>query len=50
MLHYYEKILISIIIFLGITIGTAGIIGNYVKVVRGNTPNPNSVILENINI
>ncbi len=50
MLHYYEKILIAIIIFLGVTIGTAGIIGNYVKVVRDSKPNPNAVVLENINI
>ncbi len=49
MLHYYEKLLIAIVIFLDVTIGTAGIIGNYVRITRESKPNPNAVILENIN-
>ncbi len=38
MLHFYEKLLISIVIFLGVVIGTASIIGNYVKEVERNKP------------
>ncbi len=28
-MHYYEKLLILVVLFLGVTIGTAGIIGVY---------------------
>ncbi len=37
-MHFYEKLLISIVLFLGVTIGTAGIIGNYVKVIENKKP------------
>ena len=55
MLHYYEKLIISIVLFLGVTICTAFIVGNYVKVVKGNDNPPTkveggSIVLDNINI
>ncbi len=37
-MHFYEKLLIAIVLFLGVTIGTAGIIGNYVKAVERSKP------------
>lgn len=36
MFHYYEKLIISIVIFLGVVIGTSSIVGNYVKQVERN--------------
>jgi len=47
-MSYYEKLAIWIVLFLGLTIGTSAIIGNYVKATRGNN-NQNTIILENIN-
>ena len=44
-MHYYEKLLISIVIFLGVVIGTAGIIGNYVKEVNKTKPNDGDRII-----
>ena len=51
-MKFYEKLIILIILFLGVTIGTAAIIGVYSKTVRENNPetNENSLILENINL
>ncbi len=55
-LKYYEKVTISIIIFLGVVIATAYIIGNYNNKInanknRNNTNNKGgSIILENINL
>lgn len=52
-LKYYEKLTISIIVFLGVVIATAYIIGIYNKSVKNNQsnqkPNSNNIILENIN-
>lgn len=52
-MKFYEKLIILIILFLGVTIGTAAIIGVYTKTVkendRQNNSNNNSLILENIN-
>lgn len=50
-LKFYEKLIISIIVFIGVVIVTAYIIGTYVS--RKNaTQNQNntSLILENINL
>lgn len=51
-LKYYEKVIISIIIFLGVVIATAYIIGIYNSKVKANKPSNNSgnIILENINL
>ncbi len=47
MMKFYEKLFILIVLFLGVTIGTAAIIGVYNKTVNQNTPNKNnSLILE----
>ena len=35
-MKFYEKLTILIILFLGVTIGTAGIIGVYVKTVNAS--------------
>ena len=52
-MKFYEKLIILIILFLGVTIGTAAIIGVYTKTVKEsdnqNNNNNNSLILENIN-
>ncbi len=46
MLRFYEKLLISIVIFFGVVIGTASIIGNYVSQVEKNKPiNDDRIIL-----
>lgn len=55
-MHYYEKLIIMIVIFLGVSIGTAGIIGVYVSTTRAadaknNEELPaNVIILENLNL
>ena len=51
-MKFYEKLIILIILFLGVTIGTAAIIGVYSRTVRENNSetNENSLILENINL
>ena len=54
-LKYYEKITISIIIFLGVVIDTAYIIGLYNNRVKANknqnsNNNLGNIILENINL
>lgn len=50
-LKYYEKLTISIIVFLGVVIATAYIIGIYNKSVKNNQKqNSNNIILENINL
>ncbi len=49
-MHYYEKLMILVVLFLGTTIGTAGIIGVYVGTTRANNNSkPNTIVLENIN-
>ena len=51
-MKFYEKLIILIILFLGVTIGTAAIIGVYTKTIKENnnhSNNNNSLILENIN-
>ena len=51
-MKFYEKLIILIILFLGVMIGTAAIIGVYTKTVKENdkqSNNNNSLILENIN-
>ncbi len=45
-MHYYEKLIILIVMFLGVTIGTAGIIGVYASTKNPNHNNPNSIVLE----
>jgi len=49
-LKYYEKLIIMIVIFLGVTIGTGAIIGQYVKTVNSKKVNPNKIVLETINV
>lgn len=53
-MKFYEKLIILIILFLGVTIGTAAIIGVYTRTVNEddsqNNNNNNSIILENINL
>ncbi len=54
-MKYYEKLTISIVTFLGVTIGTIGMIEVYIKTTRNNNEpkqptNTTSIILENINI
>lgn len=46
-MKFYEKLIILIVLFLGVTIGTAAIIGVYSKTVNQNEVNKNnSLILE----
>lgn len=49
-MRFYEKLIILIVLFLGVTIGTASIIGVYVRTVNENenANNGNSLILESI--
>ncbi len=53
-LKYYEKVTISIIIFLGVVIATAYIIGIYNSRVKANKNSNNNnhgnIVLENINL
>lgn len=53
-LKYYEKLTISIIVFLGVVIATAYIIGIYNSRVKANQNNNSNksgnIILENINL
>ena len=52
-MRFYEKLIILIILFLGVTIGTAAIIGVYAKTVNSEEKTEsqgNSIILENINL
>ncbi len=49
-MHFYEKLLILIVLFLGVTIGTASIIGMYVREQKANSTPSNRIILENINL
>ncbi len=51
-MKFYEKLLILIVLFLGVTVGTAGIIGVYVKTANNSeeASNPNSILLENIDL
>lgn len=52
-LKFYEKLIISIIVFIGVVIVTAFIIGNYVRIKndnKQNNANNNRIILENINL
>ena len=48
-MKFYEKLLILVVLFLGVTIGTAAIIGVYVGTVnKGAEEEKNSIILESI--
>ncbi len=49
-LKFYEKLSILLVLFLGVTIGTASIIGNYVGMQNknNNQQKDNVIILENI--
>ena len=48
-MKFYERLIILIVLFLGVIIGTAAIIGVYVGTVEENDEhNKNSIILENI--
>ena len=52
-MKFYEKLIILIVLFLGVTIGTAAIIGVYGKTVNSEEKTEsqgNSIILENINL
>lgn len=52
-MKFYEKLIILIVLFLGVTIGTAAIIGVYSKTVKNEEKSEqqgNSIILENINL
>lgn len=48
-LKYFEKVMIAIVVFIGVVVVTAFIIGTYVNKKNANQNN-NSLILENINI
>lgn len=48
-LKYYEKLTISIVVFLGVVIATAYIIGIYNNKVKSNQKQ-NNIVLENINL
>ena len=48
-MHFYEKLIISSIIFIGVVIGTAGIIGNYIKVANNEQPKDNNRIIIDFN-
>ena len=48
-MKFFERLIILIVLFLGVTIGTAAIIGVYVGTVEEDEEhNKNSIILENI--
>lgn len=48
-MKFYEKLLILVVLFLGVTIGTAAIIGVYVGTTnKSNEEKQNSIILESI--
>lgn len=51
-MHYYEKLIILCVLFIGVTITTFGIIGKYVATKKdsGNAtyPNNNSLIISSI--
>lgn len=54
-MKYYEKLTISIVVFLGVVIATAYIIGIYNNRIKANrnvnnTNNGGNIILENINL
>ncbi len=51
-MKFYEKLIILIVLFLGVTIGTAAIIGTYVKTVSSDqkTNQQQSIIVENISL
>ena len=51
-MKFYEKLIILIVLFLGVTIGTASIIGVYAKTAREaeELNDPNSIVLEHINL
>lgn len=52
-IKYYEKLIIAIVIFLGVVVATAFIIGVYNKRVntsKNNNPNKGGIILQNINL
>lgn len=48
-MHYYEKLMILVVLFLGVTIGTAGIIGIYVGSTKTTSKGPSTIVLDNIN-
>ena len=41
-MKFYEKLIILIVLFLGVTIGTAAIIGVYARTVRENNTEENN--------
>ena len=45
-MHFYEKLTIMIVIFLGVTIGTASVIGTCVKIRNSKPVTENRIILE----
>ena len=53
-MRFYEKLIILIVLFLGVTIGTAAIIGVYAKTANQNEnvqdDGGTSIILENLNL
>lgn len=50
-MKFLEKLIILVVLFLGVTIGTAAIIGVYTKTTREqDKKDHNSIILENINL
>lgn len=50
-MKYYEKVIIAIVIFLGVSIATGYIIGCYANTKKEQSKNdPNRIIIENINL
>ena len=42
---FYEKFIILCVIFIGVTIGTASIIGNYVAIKKNNAKQPETRLI-----
>ncbi len=46
MLKFYEKLSITIVVFLGVVVATAFIIGNFVKITNEKKAEENRIILD----
>ncbi len=50
-MKYYEKVIIALVVFITVCIGTGAIIGIYVKTVNNTKKvDQNKIVLDNINI
>lgn len=48
-MKYYEKLIIALVVFVTVSIGTGAIIGIYVRTVNESKQDPNKIVLDNIN-